>query len=688
MPLDVVAVPRSHSVVLAAVVGATESGAKLHLIAEDGARFRFPADRALVRCAGLLAGGPEADVRGLLAAVRARIPPFDDWLALHAQVGEGGRADVRELARAAALPGDEGALAVALGALRAEPWFRRDGIAFEAVPMRQALERLYQIHDRVFREAGDAAVRSWWPGRLGGVPDGWQDPGGEVGERMRSALERARFFELDYVPAEDVAAGAALAALTSWALGGDVSGDGRGKELARTLGLPDDPDQVLEELIDCGAVPADVEPAPHRAGLTGPFPEEALAQAGTVPAEPLGAGREDLTHEFAVAVDDADTREVDDALTVRRDGDDVVLLVHIADVARAVAPGTPLDAAVRHRASSLFLPDHSVLMFPPELVVERLSLAVGEPRAALTGVFRLAPDGHVRAARFTRSMVRLARRVEYEDTRDPTALGPDGDTGRLLVRIGEALRVARERRGARILRLPSQKVTVEDGVPQVALRLQDTPGDVVVSEAMVLHNTQAGEALAAAGVPALYRGQSGALPEGREVPEPGDALYAPLIKRTFAPTETSVEPLEHAGLGAPAYVQCTSPMRRYTDLLNQRQLAAAAHGEPPPHARDEVAALVAVLHERERAVRHAADARTQYWVARAVAESGRDTLRGVLAKAPRRGLGAVWVPELCRELPLRAPRAWRAPPVGVEAEWRVAAVRPLRGRIELAPTDG
>ena len=361
--------------------------------------------------------------------------------------------------------------------------------------------------------------------------------------------------------------------------------------------------------------------------------------------------------------------------------------MHIADVAAAVPPGTALDAAVRARTSSLFLPDRAVLMFPPELVVARLSLRVGEACDALTGVFRVDAEGRVVSARFVRSLVRLARRVDYADTHDPAALAPDGDTGRALLRVGEALRAARERRGARVLRLPSAKVVAPAGIPSIDVRLQDTPGDVVVSEAMVLHNTQAGELLAAAGAPALFRGQSSDVPADRPVPEPGDALYPVRIRRTFAPTETSVDPRPHAGLGALAYAQCTSPMRRYTDLVNQRQLAAAACGAPPPHTREELEGLVPFLHERERAVRHAADQRAQYFTARAVLASGLDRVRGVLAKTPRRGLGSVWVPTLCRELPLRAPRGWRAPAEGTEAEWRITAVRPFRGRIELAPAD-
>ncbi len=244
MDVDVVAVPRSRSVILAAVQDETAEGAVLSLVAEDGARFRFPADRALARVRiasdaasdGGDGGGDEPE--SALRRLRERLSPFADWLPLHAALGAGETLSIEDVARRAGLEGGRGVLCVALGALQAEPWFRREGALLHAVPMRDALLGLYRVHEAAFASAGEAALRAWWPRRADGVPAAWEEPGGEAAARARVAVERARFFEPDYVADEAVAAAAALAALAAWSLAGDASDAPdarRGRELARGL---------------------------------------------------------------------------------------------------------------------------------------------------------------------------------------------------------------------------------------------------------------------------------------------------------------------------------------------------------------------------------------------------------------------------------------------------------------------
>jgi hypothetical protein len=94
---------------------------------------------------------------------------------------------------------------------------------------------------------------------------------------------------------------------------------------------------------------------------------------------------------------------------------------------------------------------------------------------------------------------------------------------------------------------------------------------------------------------------------------------------------------------------------------------------------------VPLLLARERAVRTAADDRVDHWVARSFEGRVGAPVDGTLSRVPRRGLGAVWVPSLCRELPLRPPAGWQSPPEGTTAAWRVARVAPWRGRVELEP---
>jgi exoribonuclease-2 len=652
MPHDVVAIQRRERVVLAVVIGesrAADGSGMLSLVAEDGARFSFPAAQALVRAGDVPREKPGEQPPEWLARLRAEAVRPVDWKSMHAKFAENAATGLGDLAAAAGFTGEMGRLTVALAAGDADPWFRRDGASFLAVPRAQAEAKLARADAEHRARAEDEALRGWWPHRAEtAAPDA-----------CRGALD----------------------AMAEFALRGVVPAAERGRHLAAKLDLPE-PDHALEALVAVGALPADVNPAPHRAGLADGFKRAATADAERVAAAPIDrAAREDLTALHAVAVDDAETTEVDDAVSLRETADGVELLVHISDVAAFVTPGSPLDAAAEHRVSSLYLPETSIAMLPPP-VVARLSLEADAVREAVTGVFRVADDGRMTSARFVRSVVRVARRLTYEGTSDAGSLAASPAAGRRLAEIAQRLRDARREAGAILVSLESLKVTVAGGVPQVAVRHQQTPGDLVVGELMVVFNREGARLLAAADAPAIFRTQDA--PRDPE-PRADDPLLPLRARRRFAPSAISVEPGRHHGVGADQYAQATSPLRRFADLVNQRQLVAVAAGAKPPYRHADLERLVPHVVMRERAVRLAADERSDHWVARAFEARRGKTVSGILSRAPRRGMGAVWVPALCRELPLRAATGWTAPPEGTAGEWRVARVAPWRGRIELEP---
>lgn len=652
MTQDVVALHRRERVALAAVVAEKPShdgAGMLTLVAEDGARFTFPASQALVRTSDVPAPLPGEETARWLARLHAAAARPVDWRGVHGRATEGVAYGVDALAGLAGLDGALGSLAAALASSGAEPWFRRDGTRFVAAPRADAEAKVARIEASKLAHAEDEALRAWWPHRGDGPSP----------QACRGALD----------------------ALGDFALRGQVHDAERGRVLAAKLDVPE-PDQVLEALVAVGALPADVNPAPYRAGLVGGFRRGALDESERVAATPVDvSGREDLTGLHAVAVDDAETTEVDDAISVRETPDGTEVLVHIADAAAAIAVGSPLDKDAAYRVSSLYMPESAVSMLPRPLV-ERLSLEAGLVREALTGVFRISADGRVAASRFVRSVVRVTRRLTYEQTAEASALAASEEASRRLVAVAEALRAARREAGAVLVSLESLKVSVADGVARLAVRHQATPGDLVVGELMVLFNREAARTLAAADAPAFYRTQDA--PRDPE-PRSDDPLYPIRARRRFAPSNVSIEPGRHCGVGADQYLQATSPIRRFADLVNQRQIAAVAAGAKPPYRHADLERLVGHLIERERAVRLASDERTDHWIARAHESRTGGSLAGVLSRAPRRGLGAVWVPSLCRELPLRPSPGWTAPPEGTAAEWRIAKVAPWRGRIELEP---
>ncbi|MBW6527578.1 RNB domain-containing ribonuclease [Sphingomonas sp. RHCKR7] len=158
----------------------------------------------------------------------------------------------------------------------------------------------------------------------------------------------------------------------------------------------------------------------HRLGIPDVFAQEALDEAERVARQPLGEGREDLTHLPIVAIDPADARDHDDAVWAAPDDDPAnaggwQAIVAIADVSFYVRPKSALDREARARGNSVYFPDRVVPMLPEILSADVCSLKAGEDRAALACHLRIGKDGALRSWRFSRALVRLAANIAYEE---------------------------------------------------------------------------------------------------------------------------------------------------------------------------------------------------------------------------------------------------------------------------------
>lgn len=652
--MDVVAFRRRDRIVLATPTSDGVGGAgAFEVVAEGGRRFRLDRRGVVARVA--VEPGPRGgeDEAAWLLRLRAEAGPGPDWEAVHALTAPDEALELDELARRAGCAGGRAPLDWLLDVGAATAWFKRGDHGWRPKLRERALAEIARRRAAQRQLAEDTALLGWWPHSVQDAPP-------------------------------DDAAGA-LAALTAFALDGESPATERGRVLAARLELPE-PDHVLEALVERGLVPADLDPSPRRAGLSAPFPEGAAGDVTEILT--VGPDRLDLRCEQAVAVDDPATLEVDDALALRRAGDRRELLVHIADVASALPAGTALDLAARARSTSLYTPDGIVTMLPRSVVTEKLSLDAGQDRAAVTAIFTLSADGlPVAPPRMVRSLVRVTRALSYEQADDPEALLPGG-AGAALLELGERLAAARLARGAVVVELQQAKVMLVDGRPHVGVRPQGTPSDRLVAETMIVCNAAAAAALAAAGRAALFRVQDPprhALPGDESEHEDDAALRGLRTRRALSPGWLCAEARPHAGLALDAYAQATSPIRRYGDLVNQRLLLDLLDGREPTYSVEELTELALFLEERRRVVRAATQARESYWVARALLPLLGQRIEGTLVRAPRRGLGLVWTPLVHRELPLRVPRGFVAPPVGTTCEWTLALVRPWRGRMELEP---
>lgn len=332
-----------------------------------------------------------------------------------------------------------------------------------------------------------------------------------------------------------------------------------GCKALRALGQAETPEQAHALLLKIGYWDELVNPYPQRLGLPTWPPDHAIRP---LPEEE----RRDLTYLAALAIDDEDNKDPDDALSL--DGDR--LWVHVADVAALVPPGSPADEEARARAANLYLPEGTVPMLPP-VVTDLLGLGLADVSPALSFGLDFDAQGGIAGVEIVPSWVRVTRltypQVEARLTEAPFA--------RLLA-LAQQYEERRRRNGAISISLPEVKVWVEEGEviirPLPPLRSRD-----LVREAMLM----TGEAVARYAlqhtIPLLFTIQDAPDTDEREPLRPSEMLA--LRKKLQRSQQTSTPGL-HAGLGMNLYVQATSPLRRYLDLVVHQQLRAHLRGEP------------------------------------------------------------------------------------------------------------
>ncbi|MDP9396726.1 MAG: RNB domain-containing ribonuclease, partial [Actinomycetota bacterium] len=266
------------------------------------------------------------------------------------------------------------------------------------------------------------------------------------------------------------------------------------------------------------------------------FPPEVLAEAQAAARRlPAGEDRSDLP---MLTIDPPDSRDLDQAMYLKRRGRGYRVHYAIADVAAFLAPGGPLDREAHARGLTLYAPDASIPLHPPVLSAGAASLLPGELRPALLWTLDLDADGQLVATDVGRALVRSRERYDYETVSELLAAGRADERLLLLGEVGR-LRERHEReRGAVTLPTPEQEVVEQDGGFALAYR---APFDVEGWNAQIsLLTGMAAAALMLAGQVGVLRTLPAAPPEAVErlrrtadalgVPWPPEMSYAELLR--------------------------------------------------------------------------------------------------------------------------------------------------------------
>ena len=287
----------------------------------------------------------------------------------------------------------------------------------------------------------------------------------------------------------------------------------------------------------------------------------------------------------AFSIDDATTTEIDDAFswqTLPNGG--FRLGVHIAAPALAFAAGSEVDRVARDRLSTVYMPGNKITMLPERLIAD-FSLDEGKSPPALSLYATLDADLNVLSTETCIEQVPMAKnlrindldRLQWQDPAfDATAAGGHASELRMLHRLAQKLEVARVGTTAAINNRVDYNFAIQgdpdaiDAVVDITTRQRGAPVDTLVSELMIFANVSWAKLLADKGWTGMFRVQAA------------------------GKTKMSSLAAPHEGLNVPHYVWATSPLRRYSDLVNQRQLLALVADQAAAYARGSAELLGAV----------------------------------------------------------------------------------------------
>ena len=294
--------------------------------------------------------------------------------------------------------------------------------------------------------------------------------------------------------------------------------------------------------------------------------------------------RHDLTTQACVTIDDAETNDIDDAIALerRQDGSER-LWIHIADPGRLIPEGSPLDLEARRRGSSLYLSRGNLPMFPLELSTGPFSLRTGRRNAAWSTWVDLDQHGDISDFGILRSWVTPRYRLTYEDADELIDFAPPEEADLSdLHQLLERRRRWRTDQGALQMDLPEGRIRCRDGELSVQVT-EPGASRTMVAEAMILAGAVAARFGSTHNLALPYRSQLPAdLPSANELEQlPDGAVRFAAIKRCLSRGLMGTQPSPHFSLGLNAYAQATSPIRRYGDLVVQRQIAAVINAETP-----------------------------------------------------------------------------------------------------------
>ncbi|MBI5591999.1 MAG: RNB domain-containing ribonuclease [Deltaproteobacteria bacterium] len=386
-----------------------------------------------------------------------------------------------------------------------------------------------------------------------------------------------------------------------------------GKEIMARAGI-DDRERLFSLFVDFGLFDSNENIELYRQEIPLEFPAEVLSHADNIASTcslPLESpDRKDLTHLSLMTIDGQSTLDYDDAISFEDYGDSCCLGVHIVDVAHYVKKDDPIDREARLRASSIYMPDRKIPMLPPGLAEGFCSLKAGELRPAISMLIHLGKTSEILDYEIVPSLIRVQRQLTYYD------VNMVADSSREIASLCDIAMRFRQKRlsdGAVQITLPDVNVWISDSGEISVNRInRESPGRMMVAEIMIMANWLMAKFLTSHGISAVFRSQPG--PRDRLYKGCEGSLIQNYMQRRLLSRFMLLNQAErHSGLGLDAYVTATSPIRKYYDLVTQRQIRSV-FGQEAPYSAQEIDQIIQRLQEPMLKVSRMQYQRNRYWI--------------------------------------------------------------------------
>lgn len=358
-------------------------------------------------------------------------------------------------------------------------------------------------------------------------------------------------------------------------------------------------------------------------GVVPEFPENVLHEAKKLAAAGVWADdykdRLDLRDQIIFTIDSAESKDLDDAVSIERTADGYTLGVHIADVSHYVRGNSPLDKEALERGTSIYYADKVIPMLPKELSNGICSLNPDEDRLTFSAIMNLTKDGIMKDYRFEKSVIRSRVKGVYseinsllDNTADDTIREKYSgleDTIKLMDELADILIANRKKRGAPEIETTESKLIIENDICQWVKPRTRGKSEMIIEEFMLTANEAAARLAREKDVPFVYRVHESPSPEkisdlkdglrrlNVEIPSFSEAKPVHLAQilenakdkpvypvvnmmtlRSMAKAKYEPEPKGHFGLALEDYAHFTSPIRRYPDLAIHRILSDIVKG--------------------------------------------------------------------------------------------------------------